>query len=203
MITRCSTASTGACAPRRQLEDLQSVPLQAEGAPDPLHRRDRHARGTRHTARTRVGCVRRQAFKRAHDHGFDTASSTIRGAPERGWSRSPSIRCPAKHSRHLATVASSIPRAVVVLVLGVLRAPQHSARRQRQRFRRLAPRREQGQLKALCPAQHHLDRTATSHPMMLPQLQTDHHTANAKVHSETHELPVRNFSSLSVWNVVC
>src|ERR1700759_862401 len=45
--------------------------LQAEGAPDPLHRADRQATVARHAARTPVCRIVRLALQRAGDHRFD------------------------------------------------------------------------------------------------------------------------------------
>src|SRR6202163_441067 len=54
-----------------QLEGLQSVRLQAEGAPNALHSGNRQATGTRHAARTPMRRIRRMALQGADDHRLD------------------------------------------------------------------------------------------------------------------------------------
>ena len=88
-----------------ELEGLQPVRLQAEGPPDALHRRGRQAARLGHAARTPMGGVPGRLSRVSTITASIRASSIVRGAPERGSSRSPSIRCSTKRWRHLPTVS--------------------------------------------------------------------------------------------------
>ena len=54
--------------------------LEPEGPPDTLHSRHRQAAGLRDAAGTPMDGVLRATLQCPHDHGFDAASSTVRGA---------------------------------------------------------------------------------------------------------------------------
>jgi hypothetical protein len=69
---------------RRQLEALDPVRLEAEGAPDPVHRGRRQAAGGRRGARAPVRGVLRRGLERAHEQvGDPLVADGPRGAAAR------------------------------------------------------------------------------------------------------------------------
>lgn len=119
-----------------ELEGLQPVRLQAEGAPNPLHRRNRQAARSRHAARTPVRRIRRYAFERAHDHRLDA------GVLDRPRRPAPGRIAQSIHAMLDKTSAPLADSGLIdlqigrdLLVLFADRAVQHDPRPQGQRLR--------------------------------------------------------------------
>jgi hypothetical protein len=156
----------------RQLEGLEPVRLQAEGAPDALHGRDRHSARPRHAARTPVGGIGRRRFQGAHDHRLDPL--ILDGA---GRSRPGLVAKPVEPVRREASapLADRLPihaqPSRYDLVLPALGTSQDDPRPQRQSLSRATARDQRLQFRALCFVQ--LQRrqlsTAHRHPPLKPQ----------------------------------
>ena len=153
-----------------ELEGLQPVRLQAEGAPDALHRRDRQPARLGHAARTPVRGVLGQALQRRDDHRLDARVVDRARRTRARLVAEPVQPMLDETPTPLADGALIDPqRGGDLLVLHPFGTGQHDPRPHRQRLRRLAPSGQRLQLGALAVAQHNLRRCPPTCHRELPR----------------------------------
>src|SRR4051812_36787317 len=146
--------------------------LQAEGAPDPLHRADREATVARHAARAPVRRVLRLALQRAGDDRFDARivdRAWRTGARFVAQSLDPLVKKAAaplaeRHGMHAKLAADR-------LVLQPLSTRQDDPRALGQCLCGLRPGRQRRQFRALSVRQHQCFQPSSRHVCLPPQWQ--------------------------------
>src|SRR4051812_21115004 len=146
--------------------------LQAEGAPDPLHRADREATVARHAARAPVRRVLRLALQRAGDDRFDARivdRAWRTGARFVAQSLDPLVKKAAaplaeRHGMHAKLAADR-------LVLQPLGTRQDDPRALGQCLCGLRPGRQRRQFRALSVRQHQCFQPSSRHVCLPPQWQ--------------------------------
>src|SRR5438309_9071939 len=146
--------------------------LQAEGAPDPLHRADREATVARHAARAPVRRVLRLALQRAGDDGFDARIIDCAWRT-RAWFVAQSLDPLVKKAAAPLADRHGMPAKLLAdrLVLQPFGTSQDDPRTLGQGLCGLRPGRQRRQFRALSVRQHQRFQPSSRHVCLPPPWQ--------------------------------